>query len=439
MGRKEKVELLSPAGSPEGFYGAVHAGADAVYLAGNEYGARAYADNFSVEELSECIRYAHIWHRKVYLTVNTLVKEEELERLPDFLKPLAEAGLDGVIVQDFGVLSVVRRQFPSLPLHASTQMTVTGPYGARLLKELGVVRIVPARELSLEEILTLKRESGLEVECFIHGAMCYSYSGQCLFSSIVGGRSGNRGRCAQPCRLPYRLQTARKSSTGQYPLSMKDLCALEILPELAAAGIDSLKIEGRMKKPEYAAAVTALYRKYLDRIQRGENAAPGRKDLELLQGLYLRSGIQEGYYHRRNGKEMMTLDSPAYNGSDEEVLADIRRKLIDTRPTIPVRMKAFFQVGQPAQVWISQASKPEEWHKVTGEVVQSASKTPVTRENLIRQLSKLGESCFSLDESFCGGRPEIHADTNAFYPLKAVNELRRKAVSALEEVRIHER
>ncbi|MBQ2100614.1 MAG: U32 family peptidase, partial [Lachnospiraceae bacterium] len=210
------VELLAPAGSPESFYGAISAGADAVYLAGTQYGARAYADNFPEEELLKALCYAHLFHKKVYMTVNTLTKEQELEALPAFLKPYVEEGLDGVIVQDFGVLSRLGEVFPKLPLHASTQMSITGAYGVNLLKELGVTRVVPARELCLSEVKKLKEESGLEIECFIHGAMCYCYSGQCLFSSMLGGRSGNRGRCAQPCRLPYRVSIGGKTTKEAY-------------------------------------------------------------------------------------------------------------------------------------------------------------------------------------------------------------------------------
>ena len=198
MRTDKKVELLSPAGNPEGFYGAVHAGADAVYLAGSRFGARAYAQNFTTEELVSCIRYAHLFGVKVYLTVNTLVKETERIGLDAYLDPFYEAGLDAVIVQDLGALARIKRLFPGLGLHASTQMTLCSSYGARLLKDMGVSRIVPARELDLEELTALKHSTGLEVESFIHGAMCYCYSGQCLFSSILGGRSGNRGRCAQP-------------------------------------------------------------------------------------------------------------------------------------------------------------------------------------------------------------------------------------------------
>lgn len=442
MNAVPKVELLAPAGNMEGFYGAIHAGADAVYLAGKEYGARAYADNFSEEELLACFRYAHIWQRKVYLTVNTLMKESEAEKLCDFLRPLADGGLDGVIVQDFGAFQLIKENFPGLPLHVSTQMAVTGAYGAKLLKQMGAVRIVPARELSLKEIREMKQETGLELECFVHGAMCYCYSGRCLFSSIVGGRSGNRGRCAQPCRLPYQVSevNGKTMSTEQYPLSLKDMCTLEILPELIEAGIDSFKIEGRMKKPEYTAGVTALYRKYIDLYYAGMKAAPSKADMDHLRKLYIRSEIQEGYYHKKNGADMITLSNPAYSGSDDRLLEQIRKDYILKKPHIPVVMKAFFHIGRPAEIQIFPAASPEKSACVYGAVVEPAAKVPVTRENLVKQLTKLGETCFELValDGAASGEPYIEMDEGIFYPLKAVNELRRNAAAALEEVLIHE-
>ena len=267
-----KVELLAPAGSYEAFAAALNAGADAVYMGGTRFGARAYADNFSNEDLSRAIRTAHLHGKKVYLTVNTLTRQEEMPELTDFVRGLYEKeALDGVIVQDTGVLISLSEACPGLLLHASTQMSVTTREGVLFLKRLGVSRIVPARELSLKEIRLLKQED-IEIEAFIHGAMCYCYSGRCLMSSFLGGRSGNRGRCAGPCRLPYDVlgpdgREALRGKRGEcYPISMRDLCVLEILPELIDAGIDSFKIEGRMKKPEYAAGVTAVYRRYIDRF-----------------------------------------------------------------------------------------------------------------------------------------------------------------------------
>ena len=223
-----RVELLAPAGSYESFLGAIHAGADAVYLGGVKYGARAFAENFDEETLCRAIYYAHLFDRKVYLTLNTLMKQSELDEVEEFLMPFYNAGLDGVIVQDLGLMSFLKRTFPLLELHISTQMAVTGPYSVRMLKEEGAVRVVPARELSLKEMELLKKE-GLEIETFIHGAMCYCYSGQCFFSSFLGGRSGNRGKCAQSCRLPYQVNLADKGISKvrkeEYPLSLKDPCS----------------------------------------------------------------------------------------------------------------------------------------------------------------------------------------------------------------------
>lgn len=426
--RQRRIELLAPAGSREAFYGAVHAGADAVYLGGEKFGARAYADNFTTEELLECIRYGHIHGCRSYLTVNTLMKEQELGEMTEALAPLYEAGLDGVIVQDIGALRVLRQYFPYLELHASTQMTVTGPEGAKLLRELGVTRVVPARELSLKEIMQLKAESGLEVETFIHGAMCYCYSGACLLSSLLGGRSGNRGRCAQPCRLAYGTDSPGISVHRKeyYPLSLKDMCAIEHLPELIESGIDSFKIEGRMKKPEYAAGVTAIYRKYIDRYlaRPGETFSVEKRDLEALSRLYIRSQRQDGYYFKQNGREMVTLDSPSYSGSDEEYLRQLRQRFIEEKKRIGVWMKAVFVCGGRAELWMGAG---EQRVRVSGGPVEQAQSRPVMEEDIRRQLQKLGESSFSPEKL------EIQTDGMGFYSLKEINTLRREAVRLLED------
>ena len=431
--KERKVELLAPAGNIESFYGAIGAGADAVYLGGDRFGARAYADNFTIEELQSCIRYAHVHGKKIYLTVNTLLKERELQELCDYLSPIYEAGLDGVIVQDVGVLSLIRQNFPELELHASTQMTITASYGAELLKQMGVCRVVPARELSLEELFKLKQDTGLELETFIHGAMCYSYSGQCLFSSVLGGRSGNRGRCAQPCRLPYRVSCKGRSTEECYPLSLKDMCTIEYLPELIDAGIDSFKIEGRMKKPEYTAGVTAIYRKYIDICQaegfHRDSFHIEKKDLEALSKLYIRSEMQAGYYFKQNGSDMVTLKNPSYNGSDDELLQTIRSRYLSGKKKLPVTVKALFRIGEPAKVAIVQGTTKV---TVTGTEVTEAIKQPVTGENIKKQLGKLGET------SFYAKKIEIESDDNAFYSLKAINELRRTAIDALEDALIFE-
>ena len=314
---RHRTELLAPAGSFDSLKAAVSAGADAVYLGGSRFGARAYADNFNEQELCEAIRYAHLHDCDLYLTVNTLLKDRELEELGPYLRPYYESGLDAVIVQDIGVLSYIREYFPDLPVHASTQMTILGAGGAAMLKELGAVRIVTARELSLDEIQRIHETVDIEIESFIHGALCYSYSGQCLFSSMLGGRSGNRGRCAQPCRLPYRLYNGSQpvnSKEEAYLLSPKDMCTIELLPKILKAGVSSLKIEGRMKRPEYTAGVVRIYRKYLDRYleygDRGYQAA--KEDLEELKTLYNRGGFSKGYYQIRNGRELLSLTRPGH-------------------------------------------------------------------------------------------------------------------------------
>ena len=433
--KNQRVELLAPAGNEEGFYGAIHAGADAVYLGGDKFGARAYADNFTTERLVECIRYAHIWGRKVYLTVNTLVKDKEWDQLYDYIQPFYEAGLDGVILQDMGVFLYLRDYFPGMELHVSTQMTLTGSHGAGFMKALGACRIVPARELSIEEIKQIKKDTGLEIEAFIHGAMCYCYSGQCLFSSVLGGRSGNRGRCAQPCRLPYAVTSNRSNDSGEkpsreecYPLSLKDMCTIEHIPELIEAGIDSFKIEGRMKKPEYAAGVTAIYRKAIDRYY----ANPGRfkvanEEIRALSGLYIRSERQDGYYHKHNGADMVTLQSPAYSKSDDALLARIRKEYLEQKPTMPVEIYADFTVGEPVSLTFICG---EHSVTVTGDEVLRAQKQPISRENLEKQLQKLGETSFRSSAIYA------KLDEHAFYPLKAMNELRREAIHALEDVMI---
>lgn len=440
------VELLAPAGNPDAFYGAVRAGADAVYLGGRRFGARAYAENFTGDQLLECIRYGHIMGCKLYLTVNTLMKEEELEELYDYIFPLYEGGLDGVIVQDLGALRLLRESFPNLALHASTQMTLCSSFGAELLKNMGACRIVPARELSLEEISTIRQKVDIELETFIHGAMCYSYSGQCLFSSILGGRSGNRGRCAQPCRLPFCVEMDGNRSRERHFLSLKDMCTLEHIPKLIESGIDSFKIEGRMKKPEYAAGVTAIYRKYMDRYYElrgryGPEEAEKRfltekEDRRILGTLYIRSQVQDGYYFKRNGREMLTLDSPAYNPGDEALLADINSRYLTDKKKLPVTLHAVFRAGTPVSVTVNlknlsglpgRGDKVTLTVTVTGEAALKAENQPVTEENVRKQLGKLGDSPFYAEEILVDLEPGL------FFPLRQINELRRQAVSRLED------
>ena len=434
MEKRKYVELLTPAGSPAAFYAAVNAGADAVYLGGARFGARAYAENFTTEELVSCIRYGRIAGCKVYLTVNTLMKENELSELDGYLRPFYEAGLDGVIVQDFGAFRQIKENFPGLELHASTQMTLCSSYGAELLKTMGASRIVPARELSLAELVKIRQTVDIELETFIHGAMCYCYSGQCLFSSILGGRSGNRGRCAQPCRLLYSVKLDGRRSREQYPLSLKDMCTIEHLPEFIEASIDSFKIEGRMKRPEYAAGVTSVYRKYIDRYyqlrescdaaEAAERFRVEKQDRKVLSSLYIRSEVQDGYYFKHNGREMVTLDSPAYSATDDALLQRLHEQFLGDKKRVPVVLKGYFHIGSPARLEIRSESCSV---CVTGQVVDHALKQPVTEENVRKQLGKLG------DTYFCAEKISAELDSDAFYPLKQINDLRRLAVSELEE------
>lgn len=422
MNKMKKVELLAPAGDFSCFMAAMNAGADAVYLGGSKFGARAYANNFSQEEIIEALKIAHLLGKRIYLTVNTLVKEKEMQELIPYLQPLYDAGLDGVIIQDLGVFQVLKKHFPGLELHASTQMTITGVYGAKFLKELGACRIVPARELSLEELKTIKEETGLEIETFIHGAMCYGYSGQCLLSSILGGRSGNRGRCAGPCRLPY------KDAKGNtiYPLSLKDMYTLPLIPKLIEAGIDSFKIEGRMKSPEYVAGVTAMYRKYID-LYLANPEKPYKisaEDEAILRGLYIRSDTCTGYYMQHNNKSMVTLKEPGYSGCSEEVLQNIRNKYLNTKKTLPIQGKIRVFKDTPAELTLT-------YRDITvsakGDVVSSAMNRPLAEEDIRNKICKLGDTIFSMEELV------VETDNASFMPVKALNELRRQACLMLEE------
>lgn len=436
MGVK-KVELLAPAGNYESFLGAIKAGADAIYLGGEKFSARAYADNFSDEEIIKAISYAHIFNRKVYMTINTLCKDHEMDELITYLDQFYTAGLDGVIIQDIGVFLRVKEHYPNLELHVSTQMTITGIYGAQFLKDMGAVRIVPARELSLTEIKYMKETTGLEIETFVHGAMCYCYSGQCLFSSIIGGRSGNRGRCAQPCRLPYTICKDGKKGALNYPLSLKDMCTISMIPQLINAGIDSFKIEGRMKKAEYAAGVTAIYRKYIDLYyEAGENSFQvEEKDIATLTGLYIRSDIQDGYYHKHNGADMITLHSPTYSGMNEGVLDEIRKQYIDNPLKKRIHIKAVFEKDCPVSIQMSCYNHKQELVSVCieGEQPVPANNQPVTEENIRKGLQKLGNTNFFTEPEDI----QISLQNGLFYSLKDINELRRKGIEALEEKLIY--
>lgn len=431
-----KSELLAPAGSYEGLQAVIKAGADAVYIGGSLFGARAYAKNPKKDEMLEAIDYAHLHGKKIYLTVNTLLKNQELfGELYDFLVPYYEQGLDAVIVQDLGVLSFVKKEFPNLPIHASTQMAITGPHGARFIQEAGASRIVTARELSLKEIQKIYRETGAEIESFVHGALCYCYSGMCLFSSMLGGRSGNRGRCAQPCRLPYTAYEKGKQISGKdgaYLLSPKDMCTVEILPKLLEAGVYSLKIEGRMKRPEYAAGVTAIYRKYLDLYEKHPEAYQvEQEDLQELLDLYQRDGFNRGYYEMHNGKSMMAVynqkeqdrKQKIRTNRNEELFQRLKKQYLDTKLQEGITGTLVLCTDAPA---VLDLSFQDVQVQVFGDVVEKAQKQPLTRERVQKQMEKTGQTPFSFAQL------EVITDEAGFLPMQSLNELRRTGLEKLE-------
>ena len=422
----KRTELLAPAGDFTCLIAAFNAGADAVYLAGKSFGARAFANNFEEEELIEALDYAHIFSKKIYLTLNTLIKESEFSSIVQFLRPYYEHGLDGIIIQDLGLIPLLKKEFPLLELHASTQMTVNNYKSAKWLKEQGICRVVPSREMSLVELKEIKKMAGIEVEAFIHGAMCYGYSGQCLFSSFLGGRSGNRGRCAQPCRLPYQVLTDTKNNSNKetYPLSLKDLCSLPYVYELMDAGIDSFKIEGRMKSPEYVAGVTSVYRKYMDFYNDGKRSDIDKKDLEKLSHLYIRSEMKDGYFKKHNGKDMVSLYSPSYQGCDDALVSVIHDKYCLSTKKLPITGILSLIPGKAAVLTVNYENINV---VVYGSEVQTAQNRPLTKEDAGKQICKTGNSVFEFENL------HIEISDSVFMPVKQLNELRRTALEELKE------
>lgn len=423
----KELELLAPAGSLKTLKAVIHAGADAVYLGGSMFGARAYANNFNEEELLEAIRFGHIHGRKIILAVNTLLKEYELGQLYDYLHPYYEAGLDAVIVQDMGVMEFIKTHFPNLPIHTSTQMTITNVEGARLLKEQGVERVVTAREMSLEEIQRIHDEVGVELESFIHGALCYCYSGQCLFSSIIGGRSGNRGRCAQPCRLSYEVLQGEKSLTGHHAtpiLSLKDMCTLPFLYELADHGVYSFKIEGRMKTPEYAAGVVSIYRKYMDSYLDGSRIPVEKKDIRALLELGNRGGFTNGYYYHHNDSDMLSGESASHNKSEGVLQDNIRREYVDTELKEKIKGKLILNKQCPAKIEVQYGKIKVSYQ---GDMVLVAQNRPLTEEVVTEKITKTGNTPFVFEKL------EVTMDDDIFMPVNQLNQLRRGALEALEE------
>lgn len=431
---KSNVEILAPAGSWESMAAAINAGADAVYMGGSRFGARAYAENPEEDRFLEAIDYAHLHGCRLYMTVNTLVKEKELEELGEFLVPYYRQGLDAVIVQDMGVFSYIRQRFPDLPIHASTQMTITGYHGARILKELGASRVVTARELSLDEIAKIRDEVDIEIESFVHGALCYCYSGQCLLSSLIGGRSGNRGRCAQPCRLAYdvRLDGASAGSQDErYVMSLKDLCTLDILPDIIEAGVYSLKIEGRMKSPRYTAGVVSVYRKYVDYYL--EHGRKGYRvehdDKKMLLDLFDRGGFTDGYYRQHNGRDMIAWkEKPAFREGNQALFERLDIEYVEKKAQESIGGTVLLAEGEPARLKLMlDGSAGKIQVEVTGEVVQTARNQPLTEEKLLKQLRKTGNTPFVFEHL------EAKLSGACFMPVQALNELRRRGLEQLTQ------
>ena len=427
-------ELLSPAGSLEICKAVLNAGADAVYLGGDKFGARAFAKNFTQNDIQEALDFAHMRGKKIFLTVNTLLKNKEIEtELFSYLKPLYAHGLDAVIVQDYGVFQFIHRNFPELALHASSQMSVSNVSGAKFLMEHGSERIVTARELSRLEIRRIYDETGVEIESFIHGALCYCYSGQCLMSSMLGGRSGNRGRCAQPCRLAYQVTDERGNllhKKEKYPLSPKDLCTISQLPQLCESGIYSFKIEGRMKKLEYAAGVTSVYRKYLDLYEScPEHYRVEDADMERLLAFGNRNGFTAGYYDMRNGRSMMTLTDSSHSSNEAKAAYQAPEET-----KVPVALKAVFHAGKPMQLEVALSGNDTEAEShsekkvcVSGEIPGTAQNRPLSEDELRKRLSKTG------DTPFCVQHLEIDLEDGLFVPVGQINELRRNALEQLQQ------
>ena len=409
---KKLPELLCPAGSPEALDAAIEGGADAVYLGGAAFNARIHAKNFGGDALRSAILRAHAFGVKVYLTLNTLVTDRELPAFLDAAREAVEAGADALIVADAGGAARLHRAFPTLELHASTQMSGHNAQIGHELQKMGFSRMVIARETSAENIRTIVHNSPIEIEMFIHGALCVSHSGQCLFSSLVGGRSGNRGECAQPCRLPFACANCKGRET--YPLSLKDHSLALHVPELIDLGVASLKIEGRMKSPEYVRDTARIWRRLLN-----ESRAATPQEMRALADAFSRGGFTDGYYLGKIDRSMLGVRSDA----DKSQSRSLERFEGLTR-RIPLDIIFHFQKDRPTALSLSDGSRSI---TVTGDVPQTAINAPMTRESLEKNLTKLGGTVYSV------GSFEATLDEGLMLPVSRLNDLRRRAIAALEE------
>lgn len=408
--RKSLPELLSPAGSPAALEAAIEGGADAVYFGGSAFNARMFAENFDGDILRGAIKTAHAYGVRCYITLNTLVTDREIG---DALRTAAgyyDAGADALIVADTGLAAAIHREIPGMELHASTQASGHNIEAAERLAGLGFSRMVMAREATLGDIRAFTEKSGIELEVFIHGALCVCHSGQCLFSSMVGGRSGNRGECAQPCRLPYTVKGKQA-----YPLSLRDLCLASYVPELIGAGVSSLKIEGRMKPPEYVLAVTRVWRRLLD-----ERRAATEEEKEYLASVFSRGGsFTDGYFTGRIGHSMLGVRTDSDKDSTRKLapFEGLTRK-------VPLDIKTVFGKDRPSLLILSDGRKSV---TVTGDIPFEAKTAPMTEEGYLKSLAKLGGTPYSL------GKAEISCDAGLMMPVSRLNALRRAGLEALEK------
>lgn len=408
---EKHAEILAPAGGEAQLRAAVLCGADAVYLGLRGFNARAGAENFDENTLPQTVGWCHARGVRVYITLNTLVTDRELPEWMKTLDAVAGAGVDGVLVQDLGLAKIIRQRYPTLPLHASTQMTIHNLAGARLLEEMGFAQVVLARELSKEEIAAICAGTSMRCEVFVHGALCMSVSGQCYLSSVLGERSGNRGRCAQPCRLDF------KSHGRGYALSLKDLTLTDRLRELEALGVASFKIEGRLKRPEYvAAAVTACRQSLAGEVP----------DLETLRSVFSRSGFTDGYYTARRDLTMFGTRTREDAAAAAEVLGKLSALTRNEVGRLPVDMVLTMAPGEPATLAVTDGTHRVE---VAGEVPQTALTRPTDEELARRALEKCGGTPFYLQNLTC------HIGEGLMLPLSALNRLRAAALTALAEAR----
>ncbi len=414
--KKQLPELLCPAGSPEALDAAIEGGADAVYLGGALFNARMNAKNFGGDALRSAVLRAHSFGVKVYLTLNTLVTDRELPAFVEAAREAATAGVDALIVADLGGAEAIRRTLPGLELHASTQMSAHNAAAGEVLQRLGFSRMVIARETSAEDIATIVKNSPIEIELFIHGALCVSHSGQCLFSSLVGGRSGNRGECAQPCRLPYSCDGCQRTK-NPYPLSLKDLSLAQHVPELITSGVASLKIEGRMKAPEYVRDTARIWRRLLD-----ERRAATPNEIEALSNTFSRSGLTDGYYTRHTERGMLGIRSEAdkTNSRAQVPFSGLSKK-------IPLTATAEVQADRPIKLMLSDGTHTA---SALGEVPQAAVNAPLLPDAVRRSLSKFGGTVYEVTEL------SLTLDNGLMVPVSHLNDLRRRALSALEEKRL---